>query len=149
MNMAKKTRAVTPRWLGIALQALIYLERNGELCASGEIAGRIHCEVTLVRRVLTRLVQAGLIAAREGRDGGYYLTRPGTEITLADIYQAVGMDASICPGILQTNTEESPFSTEVNHLVSDVLEESERVMMELWSSYTLSSLSERVYKQLK
>lgn len=42
-----------------------------------------------MRRVVTRLVKAGLVEAREGRDGGDRLARPADRITLADVYRVI------------------------------------------------------------
>lgn len=115
----------------MAVKALVYLEKHGELCASGSIARSIDCEVTLVRRVLTRLVQADLIAAREGREGGYVLTRSADHITLADIYHAIEICDPIFPGMMH-EPETNPFCEELAIAVSEILAESERRMLEVW-----------------
>ncbi|WP_342415863.1 Rrf2 family transcriptional regulator [Paenibacillus sp. FSL R10-2782] len=142
MNSEKRLRTATPRWLGVAVKALVYLEKHGELCASGSIARSIDCEVTLVRRVLTRLVQAELIAAREGREGGYVLTRSAEHITLADIYHAIEICDPIFPGMMH-EPETNPFCGELATAVSEILVESERRMLEVWESHTLASLAKR------
>lgn len=142
LNSEKRLRTATPRWLGVAVKALVYLEKHGELCASGSIARSIDCEVTLVRRVLTRLVQAELIAAREGREGGYVLTRSADHITLADIYHAIEIGDPIFPGMMH-EPETNPFCGELAIAVSEILAESERRMLEVWESHTLASLAKR------
>jgi Rrf2 family protein len=142
LNSEKRLRTATPRWLGVAVKALVYLEKHGELCASGSIARFIDCEVTLVRRVLTRLVQAELIAAREGREGGYVLTRSADHITLADIYRAIEIGDPIFPGMMH-EPETNPFCGELAIAVSEILAESEHRMLEVWESHTLASLAKR------
>lgn len=142
LNSEKRLRTATPRWLGVAVKALVYLEKHGELCASGSIARSIDCEVTLVRRVLTRLVQAELIAAREGREGGYVLTRSADNITLADIYHAIEICDPIFPGMMH-EPETNSFCGELAIAVSEILAESERRMLEVWESHTLASLAKR------
>ncbi|ALA44359.1 transcriptional regulator [Paenibacillus peoriae] len=142
MNSEKRLRTATPKWLGVAVKALVYLEKHGELCASGSIARSIDCEVTLVRRVLTRLVQADLIAAREGREGGYVLTRSADHITLADIYHAIEICDPIFPGMMH-EPETNPFCEELAIAVSEILAESERRMLEVWGAHTLASLANR------
>jgi Rrf2 family protein len=142
LNSEKRLRSATPKWLGVAVKALVYLEKHGELCASGSIARSIDCEVTLVRRVLTRLVQAGLIAAREGREGGYVLTRAADDITLADIYHAVEICEPIFPGMMHEQ-ENNPFCEDVATAVLEIVAESERRMLEVWESNTLASLAKR------
>lgn len=43
---------------------------------------------------MTSLAKANIIASKGGRDGGYYLEKSPEDITLADIYLAVGQDAT-------------------------------------------------------
>ncbi|MGQ3477035.1 Rrf2 family transcriptional regulator [Paenibacillus sp. TY11] len=142
MNSDKRLRTATPKWLGVAVKALVYLEKHGELCASGSIARSIDCEVTLVRRVLTRLVQADLIAAREGREGGYVLTRSADHITLADIYHAVEICDPIFPGMLD-EPQSNPLCKDVATAISEIVAESKQRMLEVWESHTLASLAKR------
>lgn len=81
---------VNANWFAVATQAIIYLARSGEpVCPSGAIADHLQSHAVFLRRVVATLCRAGLVEAREGRDGGYHLARPADQITLADIYRAV------------------------------------------------------------
>ncbi|HLY29622.1 MAG TPA: Rrf2 family transcriptional regulator [Ktedonobacterales bacterium] len=81
---------VNPTWFAAATQALVILARAGHVtCASGEIADHIGSHAVFLRRVFAALARAGVVEAREGRDGGYLLARPAEQITLADVYHAV------------------------------------------------------------
>lgn len=61
------------------------------------LAGSINTHAVFLRRVLRQLAQAGLIAAQEGRRGGYRLTRPARAITLADVYRVMEPEGPIAP----------------------------------------------------
>jgi Rrf2 family transcriptional repressor of oqxAB len=76
-------------WFRVAVQALVVLAGNDETCSSAMIAEDLDAHAVFLRRVLAQLVRANLVAAREGRDGGYRLTRPAGEITLADVFCAI------------------------------------------------------------
>src|SRR5450759_4707185 len=76
-------------WFRVAVQALVVLAGNDETCSSAMIAEALDAHAVFLRRVLAQLVRANLVAAREGRDGGYRLTRPAGEITLADVFCAI------------------------------------------------------------
>jgi len=56
------------------------------------IASSINTNPVVVRRLMAMLVEAGLVAATAGRNGGFQLARCPDEITLADIYRAVEHD---------------------------------------------------------
>jgi len=53
------------------------------------IARSQHIPLKFVENILITLKHAGLINAMRGAAGGYWLARPATEITLADIIRAV------------------------------------------------------------
>ena len=53
------------------------------------IAGRYDIPVELMAKVLQRLSKMGVIASHKGIRGGYYLDRDATEISVADVIQAI------------------------------------------------------------
>ncbi len=83
--------SVNPSWFVVALQILLLIERSGsgKVCSSGELAEQLHAHAVFLRRVFSYLVRAGIVEAREGRDGGYLLARSAEQITLAEVYCAL------------------------------------------------------------
>jgi Rrf2 family protein len=86
-------------WFRVAVQSLVLLAAHGdEPCSSAAMADDLDAHAVFLRRVLATLVRADLVAAREGRDGGYRLARPADQITLADVFCAIhhvaGVDGS-------------------------------------------------------
>jgi Rrf2 family protein len=58
--------------------------------------------------ILLQLRRGGLIESQRGRDGGYWLARPATEITLADIIlvvEGVPVGGERFPGVAQPLSE--------------------------------------------
>ncbi|ARI77834.1 RrF2 family transcriptional regulator [Halobacillus mangrovi] len=80
------------RWFGMALKALIVLASNEGLCPSGKLAEKLESKSVFLRKILTHLVKAGLIQAKEGRDGGYSLVKAPSEITLSEVYKAMKVE---------------------------------------------------------
>jgi len=76
-------------WFRVAVQALVVLAGKDESCSSASIAEGLDAHAVFLRRVMSQLVRANLVAAREGRDGGYRLARPADQITLADVFCAI------------------------------------------------------------
>ncbi|MEI5905678.1 Rrf2 family transcriptional regulator [Bacillus spongiae] len=98
-------KVLSTRWFGMALQSLIVLAENEGLCPSGKIAEKLDYKSAFLRKILTHLVKAGLIQAKEGRDGGYSLMKEPADITLAEVYDA--MKAELFPkGFLDVSSKE-------------------------------------------
>ena len=74
---------------GLGVQALVVLASQSNQWSSAEIAERIHCEPTALRKILSQLAEAGIIEVRQGRTGGYRLIKHPEEITLARVYRSV------------------------------------------------------------
>jgi Rrf2 family protein len=54
-----------------------------------EIAEQYDIPVELMAKVLQRLARRGLVSSLQGTRGGYRLARPTTQISVADIIQAI------------------------------------------------------------
>jgi Rrf2 family protein len=57
---------------------------KGEQIASGQ-----SIPVKYLENILSELRQAGIVRSQRGAEGGYWLGRPASEVTLADIIRAV------------------------------------------------------------
>jgi Rrf2 family protein len=69
-----------------------------------EIAHHRLIPPSLVRRLVTRLATAGLLATTRGIEGGIALARPAAQISLLDVVEAIEG-----PLVLNTCTEEPQF----------------------------------------
>ena len=75
----------------VAVHVMTLLAMNagkGPLC-SANIAHSVETNPVVIRRLMSQLEDAGLVTATSGRAGGFTLTHPANEITLAAIYNAV------------------------------------------------------------
>jgi Rrf2 family protein len=91
-----------------AARVLLYLARQpaGQRATAQQIAGECLIPRGMVRRVVTRLGVAGLVATTRGSDGGIALARPAGQISLLDVVEAMEgplalnactVDPGICP----------------------------------------------------
>jgi FeS assembly SUF system regulator len=81
-----------------------------------EIAAAIHVPVPTVSKVLKILTREGLVLSLRGAKGGYQLSRPPSQISMAEVIQAmdgpIGMtECSITPGLC---TQESDCAVRAN-----------------------------------
>jgi len=89
--------------LAMAVHALAVLAQDRDGYPSEYLAGSVNTHAVFLRRVLRRLAEGGLIEAREGRGGGYRLTRPPERITLAEVYRLVEPDGPLAPSPCEPN----------------------------------------------
>ena len=74
-----------------ALMAMkhLALRADGASSSAREIAEQYDIPVELMAKVLQKLARRGLLVSQQGTRGGYLLARPSTEISVADVIQAV------------------------------------------------------------
>ena len=88
--------------LECALSAMALLARaHGQKMAltADQIAERQELNRPFLAKLLTQLVQGGLVASKPGRNGGFLLARDPAEISLYDVASSVGHRVRIecCP----------------------------------------------------
>src|SRR2546430_6771361 len=74
-----------------ALMAMKHLALHDDQGSSSarEIAALYNIPIELMAKVLQRLVRRGLLASHQGTRGGYKLARVPSEISVADVIQAI------------------------------------------------------------
>lgn len=73
----------------VAVHALVYLDHKGDFVSSEELADNICTNPARVRKILSRLKQAGLVEAREGSVGGFRFIGDARAVTLAEVAEAL------------------------------------------------------------
>jgi Rrf2 family protein len=76
-----------------ALMAMKHLARKTDSASAStsarEIAEQYDIPIELLAKVLQRLVRGGLLASQQGTRGGYQLARLPSQISVADVIQAI------------------------------------------------------------
>ncbi|MGX1365360.1 Rrf2 family protein [Streptomyces canus] len=128
----------------VAIHALTMLaHRGGGSLTSAEIADSLASNPVLVRRILGRLRDSGLVRSTEGRGGGWSLARAPRDITLNDAYTAVEEGR-----ILSRHAHPPSDACEVGRHICDLLEvefqDAERALEERLSQTTIAHLLRQV-----
>jgi Rrf2 family protein len=124
-------------WYRVAVQALVVLAGSDQACSSSAIAEDVDAHAVFLRRVLAQLARVKIVAAREGRDGGYRLARPADQITLSDVYQAVNLASTV-----EELTAEHCGLPEIDAVLDDVGDRVEQQTLKVLAQYTIASIVE-------
>jgi len=127
--------------LSLALHTLGHMAGDPErVRTSADIAEHAGTNPVVVRRVLGKLREAGLLTSEKGHAGGWRLARGPDQITLADVYLA--LDESL---VATGGTEAAPACS-VEHIlqrkVASVLEEIEQSLVERLAATTIAEVRE-------
>ena len=80
----------------IAVHALAWMalaqRRGQEVLTSDQVAASVNTNPVIIRRSLGDLGRAGLVHVRHGAGAGWSLARAPEEITLLEVYDAVGQE---------------------------------------------------------
>ena len=74
---------------GIAVHALVFLNRKACTLSSAELARNVCTNPARIRKIMVRLKNAGLVSTKEGLDGGYHLEVRPENISLYQISEAL------------------------------------------------------------
>lgn len=124
----------------MAVHALAVLAQSDEGYPSAFLASSVNTHAVFLRRILRELVGAGLVAAREGRTGGYRLARPAGRITLADVYRAVEAGGPLAPSPAEPN-ERCPIGAGMRPAFAEAARAAEDGLVGALASRTLAELS--------
>ncbi len=109
-----------------AIHVCVYLEKAGKrLVNSNELAASIGTNPVVVRRIVARLKEFGIIKVKVGLGGGYVLGRTASNITLWDIYLAMRKDN---PFKMRVADSDSPMSSALATALEETLADTEYAM---------------------
>nr|WP_154894440.1 Rrf2 family transcriptional regulator [Paenibacillus xylanexedens] len=143
MKKAKHTCPSNSKAFGLALQALVFMSDSPNRYPSTNIADHLCSEATLIRRILAKLAQENILEVREGRDGGYRMKATPESVTLADIYQALQTDVSLCEGMLES-TGEHAFGLQMHDMFSDISAEINNSVLNVLQKYTIADMANKM-----
>lgn len=97
--------------VGVHILAMLDICRDVP-CTSEFIAGSVNTNPVFVRRILGLLKKAGLVSTSFGRSGAHLVKRP-EEITLLDVYRAVGANEGTVLDIHTNASRQCPVGANI------------------------------------
>ncbi|SOC39489.1 BadM/Rrf2 family transcriptional regulator [Rhizobium subbaraonis] len=126
--------------LSAVLHALMHMAERDAPMTSDDLALCLDTNAVVVRRTMAGLRDAGIVQSGRGHGGGWVFARPLAEISLLDIYHALGE-----PIVFQIGpATESPgcvVEQSVNRVVGDALKDAEAILMARFAQTRLSDLA--------
>lgn len=121
------------------LHILLHMEQADKPMTSERMAAYIDGNPAFIRKLLAGLRDNQIVFAAKGHHGGWRLCRPARDITLYDIYIALGSPTLFALG----NRNENPdclVEKGVNRVMSSTLADARALILERFKSLTLQDV---------
>jgi DNA-binding IscR family transcriptional regulator len=126
--------------LSVALHTLLHMAEAEGVLTSEALAGLMETHPVVMRRTLAGLREAGIVRSDKGHGGGWTLLRGLDQVTLWQVYEALGMPTIFAIG----HRVESPgclVEQAVNRAVGEAFDAAEALLVEHLGSVRLSELA--------
>ena len=128
------------------LHCLLHMAELGQPATSEWLARAMQTNPVVVRRLMSGLRDAGFVASARGHGGGWVLSCALEDITLRDVYEAVGAPALLAVG----HREESPgclVEQAVNAALDQAWREAQAAVLARLGAVTLAALSRDFHRR--
>lgn len=133
--------------LTTAVHALCWLElarrRGWPKLSSEQVAASLASHPVLVRTSLAPLREAGLVESGRGRGAGWTLTRPASEITVADVYTALAADPPFALHPHEPNAG-CPVGFGIRPVLTDLYAEVDAAVLRSLGARTIAGLLDEI-----
>lgn len=124
------------------LHVLLHMARHDGSFTSDQIARMLDTNPVVVRRTMAGLRDAGYVRSEKGHGGGWTIARDLSDLTLLDIYRAVGAPNIFAIG---NGADASQCAVEqvVNAALDDAIRRAEALLLERFATVSLADLAHR------
>jgi DNA-binding IscR family transcriptional regulator len=116
------------------------MEQHRDAMTSERIGQMLGTNATVVRRTMAGLREAGYVSSVKGHGGGWTLARPLSDITLLDVYKALGAPELFALG-MATDAPDCLVEQAVNASLGQTLQEAERRLLARFGEVRLSEIA--------
>lgn len=132
--------------LSVALHALLHMAKKEGVLTSEELARMMETNSVVMRRTMGGLRKAGIVRSEKGHGGGWTLLRNLDEVSLGDVYDALGMPTIFAMG----HRTESPgcvVEQAVNQAMGEAFDAAEALLVARLARLKLSDLAADVERR--
>jgi len=130
------------------LHVLIHMDKHERHATSSLIANMLGTHAVVVRRTMAGLREHGYVRSVKGPGGGWTLARTLEDMTLLDVYRALGEPPIFAIGEADDHAE-CLVEQAVNNALADALREAEALLLARFGSITLAELARDFEKRLR
>ena len=128
--------------LSVALHALLHMA-DAETLTSEQMAAQGDTNPVVIRRTMGGLRAAGIVRSEKGHGGGWSLARKLEDVSLYDVYEALGEPTIFAIG----NRTESPgcaVEKAVNRTLEEALEKAQALLVAQLRDVKISEIEKEV-----
>lgn len=132
--------------LSVALHVLLHMADVEGVITSEALGPMMESNPVVLRRTLAGLRDAGIVRSEKGHGGGWSLARKLSDVSLREVYEALGTPALFSIG----HREESPgclVEQAVNRALSNALGEAEALLLRRLGSVSLEDIAKDMRAQ--
>lgn len=122
------------------LHVLLHMARHDAAFTSDQIAKMLDTNPVLVRRTMGGLRRAGYVSSEKGHGGGWTIARDLRDVTLLDVYKAIGDPTIFAIGNISENPQ-CAVERVVNAVLDDALRQAEALLLDRLGSVTLLNVA--------
>ncbi|HEX2760326.1 MAG TPA: Rrf2 family transcriptional regulator [Rhizomicrobium sp.] len=127
--------------LSDVLHVLLHMAQHEGPLTSEALAGAMSTNPVVVRRTLAGLRDQGYVRSEKGHGGGWVLARSLSDITLRDIYQALGSPA-LCAMGQRSASPDCLVEKAVNKALGGAFDEAQALLSSRFAQITLAQLAD-------
>lgn len=122
------------------LHVLLHMAQADGPVTSEVLALAMSTNPAVIRRIMAGLREAGYVRSEKGYGGGWTLATPLEQLTLLDIYRAIGNPTLLAIGLRNDNPE-CLVEKAVNSALSESFAEAEALLLDRFGQVTLADLN--------
>ncbi|WP_163874336.1 Rrf2 family transcriptional regulator [Rhizobium laguerreae] len=122
------------------LHVLIHMEKHQHSATSDMIAKMLNTNPVVVRRTMAGLREQGYVRSEKGHGGGWTLVRPLSDITLLDVYRAIGEPNLFAIGPADDQPQ-CLVEQAVNVALGDAMKEAQALLLRRLGGVTLDKIA--------
>lgn len=129
------------------LHLLLHMAEQDEMVTSERLAQIMRTNPVVVRRLMSGLRRQGIVRSEKGHGGGWCLARPLDQLTLADVYDALGEPSLFSIGHRHA-APECLVEQAVNATLGQALADARALLLARFEQVTLAQLKDDFHARL-
>lgn len=122
------------------LHVLLHMAETDQPVTSEALAKAMTTNPVVIRRIMAGLRRQGYVTSEKGHGGGWTIACDLTQVTLRDVYSAIGSPSLLAMGN-RTETPGCLVEQAVNAALGTVFDEAETLLLTRFGDVTLAALS--------